>query len=210
MSDKRIRFLLLGMLGLSIVGFFALAALGLSVLSVKSEHMVELKLQDKVSETQLASLAQSKKDVQQYSYFKDVAKTVIPTDKDQAQTVLEIFQIAEQSGIGLQSITFPNSTLGAAGAATATSASSASAKSLISQAQPVSGIAGLYSISLTITPQTGSQLPPDRQVTYAKMLDFLKRIESNRRTAQITQVNIQPQGGSLVNFTLGINMFIKP
>ena len=212
MDAKRLRLVLLVLIGLEVALFIGVCALGLSKLSAQSQKMVGFKLQSDALDFQLTSLGQAKKQVQQYSYIKNVAAEVIPEDKDQAQAVLEINQLAQQSGIAIGSISFPASTLGAAGA----DASSASSTSLISQAQPVSGIKGLYSVQLTITPQSGSQVPDDQQVTYAKMLDFLSRIEDNQRTAQITQVIVQPQGGSgggaasSITFTLTINIFIKP
>jgi hypothetical protein len=132
-----------------------------------------------------------------------VATSVIPNDKDQAEAVLEINQLAQAAGISISSITFPSSTLGSKTSA------AASASKAISQAVPVPGIPGLYSLELTITPQVGASTPTDKQVTYAKMLDFLNRIENNRRTAQISQVNIEPNGGQ-INFTLVLNIFIKP
>lgn len=213
MDSKRLRLILLGLLGGSAVLFVAICVIGLSVLSTKSQKMVSLKLQSKVLDDQISSLTQAKKQVQNYSYIKSVAAEVIPNDKDQAQAVLEIFQIASESGIAIQSISFPSSTLGAVTSASAASASSAS---IISQAKPVSGIKGLYSIQLTITPETGPQVPAAQRLTYAKMLDFFGRIEHNQRTAQITQVNVQPQGGtsgnsaSSITFSMTVNIFIKP
>jgi len=207
MDSKQLRMLLLSLIGAGGVVFIAICILGLSMLSSQSKKMVNLKLQSKTVDYQLTSLAQAKKQVQQYSYIKSVAAEVIPNDKDQAQAVLEIFQIANESGIAIQNVSFPTSTL---------SATSASSSALISQAKPVVGIKGLYSVQLTITPETGPQVPSDLQVTYPKMLDFLNRIELNQRTAQITQVNIQPQGGnngdssSSITFTLTVNIFIKP
>ncbi len=210
MSNKQLRMVLLGMLGIACLVFVAVCFFGLSWLSSKSQHMVDLKLQSKVLDDQLTSLAQAKKQVQDYSYVKNVAKEVIPNDKDQAQAVLEIFQIAQKSGITLQNISFPASNLGIGGSATHSTSSSA----LISQAKPVSGIKGLYSIQLTITPEGGPQVPRNRQVTYAKMLNFLSRLEHNQRTAQITQVSINPQagsnGGADLTFALTTNIFIKP
>jgi hypothetical protein len=210
MNAKRTRLIMFASLGILFVMFIATISVGSSILAQKSKKMVALKLQSSVLDSQLTSLAQAKKDVSQYAYFNEVAETVIPSDKDQAQTVLDIFQLAEQSGIMIQSITFPASTLGTSGA----SATSSSTKA-ISQAKSVEGIKGLYSVELNITPLSGAQTPTDKMVTYAKFLDFLGRIESNRRTAQITQVNIQPisNGGDLsqfINFTLTINIFIKP
>lgn len=213
MDSKRLRLILLGLLGGSAVLFMAICVIGLSTLSAKSQKMVDLKLQSKVLDDQISSLAQAKKQVQNYTYIKSVAAEVIPDDKNQAQAVLEIFQIASESGIAIQSISFPSSTLGAVTSASAASASSAS---IISQAKPVVGIKGLYSIQLTITPETGPQVPDAQQLTYAKMLDFFDRIERNQRTAQITQVNVQPQGGangtsaSAITFSITVNIFIKP
>jgi hypothetical protein len=214
LSNKNLRLVLL----ISAVGlvalFFIITLVGLSFLSGKSHSMVDLKVQSQTATNELLNLEQSKKDVEQYSYFKDVAKTVIPNDKDQAEAVLEIFQMADASGISIQSITFPTSTLGlttsvATQAADATSSSST--KSALTQAKPVTDIPGLYSLQLTITPENGPKVPASRQITYPKMLDFLNRIENNRHTAQITEVDVQPPTATQgLSFSLVVNTFIKP
>lgn len=202
LDSERLRMVLLGGLAASVLLFIMVAGLGLSFLASKSKAMVELKVKSQAADDQLSSLEQAKKDVQKYSYFKDVAKTVIPNDKDQAEAVLEINRLATKSGISIQSITFPASNL---------SAGSASSSKTISQAKPVTGISGLYSLELTITPASGAGVPANRQITYKKMLDFLSSIENNRRTAQITSVNIQQaEGNKGLSFTLSINTFIKP
>lgn len=216
MSNQRLRIMLLGLLGFTSLILVVLSLFAGTLLSGKSKKLVDLKLQSKVVDAQLSSLAQSKKEVQQYAYFNDIAKTVLPTDKDQAQAVLDIFQLAASSGISIASISFPASTLGVkSSGSSAGNAATAPAQSVISQAKPVEGIQGLYGIELTINPDTGPSIPAGQRVTYGKLLDFLSRIEHNRRTAQITQVNIQPvgaeNGGSqFINFTLTINIFIKP
>lgn len=186
------------------------------MLSAKSQKLVDMKQESKIADAQLASLAQSKKEVEKYAYFNSVAKTVLPSDKNQAQAVLDIFQIANESGISLQSITFPASSLGSKPASSSTNdAATASSQSAVSQAKPVEGINGLYSLELTITPQSGLGVADSLKPTYPKLIDFLGRIENNRRTAQISQVNIQPQttasGPSpFINFTMTINIFMKP
>ena len=213
MNVKTFRLILLSIFSLLVLAFAGIGILGLGILKDKSAQMVDLKLKNKTAESQLSNLEISKNDIEKYSYFKDVAKSVIPEDKDQAQAVLEIFQLAQAAGIGIQSITFPSSNLGARSTVPTDSPAttpSAAATKAISQAVPVTGIPGLYSVQLTISPLSGAQLPPSQQITYAKMLDFLSRIENNRRTAQITQVNIQPaSGGQQLNFSLTINIFIK-
>lgn len=211
-DNKMLRWILLGALGLSVVIFFAVMVEGLSLLSSKSQQLVDLKVKSQTADAQLSNLEQAKKDVEKYSYFKEVASTVIPNDKDQAEAVLEINQMASQAGITIQAITFPASNLGIRTPSASGTTSAASTNSnVISQATPVTGIPGLYSLQLTITPATGNDIPPAQQVTYAKMLDFLNRIENNRHTAQITQVNIQPGINNLsIGFTLVVNIFIKP
>jgi hypothetical protein len=212
LDSKNLRLIFIGSIALCVISFLAISFLGLSVLANKSTALVNLKAQSQTSNIQLSNLEESKKEIEKYAYFKTVAKTVIPSDKNQAEAVLEIFQIANASGIAIQSITFPASTLGLTTTlAQQDATSTSSTKSAITQAKPVSGIPGLYSLELTITPQSGTTAAPAQQITYSKMLAFLKGIENNRRTAQITQVDIQPaDNNQSLSFTLTVNIFIKP
>jgi hypothetical protein len=215
LNSKNLRWILIGGLGLCLILFIAVVSFGLSALSSESHRMVDLKVKSQTADNQLSNLEQSKKDIEKYSYFKDVARSVIPNDKDQAVAVLEISQMAQASGVVIQSITFPTSSLGLRTTAPTTSqdaTSSGSAATAISQAKPVTGIPGLYSLELTITtPSVNNDLPANSQVTYPKMLDFLNRIENNRHTAQITQISIQPSElTQALSFSLTINIFIKP
>ncbi|MBI2592107.1 hypothetical protein HYW36_01385 [Candidatus Saccharibacteria bacterium] len=218
MVSQRVRLVWFGLLAPAVLLFFVVAIGGLLVVAAKSQQLVDLKSRSKTADDQLASLAQAKKQVNQYAYFNDVAKTVLPSDKDQAQAVLDIIKLADLSGISIASITFPGSSLGSKPTSDSTSSKDAAATSgqnAISQAKPVEGIAGLYSLELNITPQSGSGLPDDRRATYPKFLDFLNRIEQNRRTAQITKVSVQPQAtesgpSPFINFSITINIFMKP
>ncbi|HET9721967.1 MAG TPA: hypothetical protein VFP32_02970 [Candidatus Saccharimonadales bacterium] len=212
-DSKSLRFILIAVVGISVVAFVAIASLGISFLSRQSKSMVNLKLKSATADAQLSSLETAKKQIEKYSYFKAIADEVIPNDKDQAEAVVQINQFATQSGFLLQNITFPASTLGVTALSTvpSTTPSAKTAVPTLTQAKPVSGIPGLYSLQLTITPQTGNTVPADQQVSYPKILDFLNRIEKNRRTAQITDVSIQPASGNQsLSFTLTINIFIKP
>src|SRR3989344_3257460 len=95
-SAKQLRYILLGILGLGIIVFIATATFGLKALSQKSRQLVDLRLESKTLDTQLVSLAAAKKQVEQYSYFNDVAKTVFPVDKDQAKAVFIISKFAKE------------------------------------------------------------------------------------------------------------------
>ena len=155
-APKKLRLILLGLLALTALVFLLVSAVGLKVLSQKSQLLIDAKVQQKTAEAQLISLEVAKKQVERYGYFNEVARTVIPNDKDQAATVQNIFQLASRSGIEVANISFPASSLGG----TAGSAASAgSAPSVVSQAKPVEGIKGLYSLEMTITPLGGDHVP---------------------------------------------------
>lgn len=220
LNNQRLRLVLTGLLCFIGVMLLSVTLFAGTIIGKKSHELVNLKLQNKVVDSQLLVLAQSKKEVKQYSYFNDIAKAVLPADKDQAQAVLDIFQLAADSGISIASISFPASTLGAKNSSQSTKSTSSNAatapvKSVISQSKAIDGIPGLYGVDLTISPETGPSVPDAQKPTYGKLLDFLSRIEHNRRTAQITQVNIQPTitdtgPGPFINFTLTTKIFIKP
>jgi hypothetical protein len=226
MNGQKIRMSLLGSLALSVIIFLAVCVLGLSALEKKSQNMVELKKQSQDLDAQTANLNQAKKEVNKYKYFNDIAQNIIPTDKDQVEAFAELLQMANDSGILLQNVSFPASTLGtngavgssASGSATPTTSATTTQKAtnLISQAKLVPGIPGLYSIEIVVTPETGEKVPPSKVTNYNKMIAFLSKIEHDQRTAQITQVSIQPpkSGSTGANnsftFTLNINIFIKP
>lgn len=224
MSGKKTRNLLLALLILGILVFVAVSFIGTSILSDKSREMVELKTKSSNIDAQLVNLSRAKKDVEKYKSFNDIAALVIPKDKNQVEAIADIFQIAQETGITLQSVAFPNSTLGTKPTATATPATPSTEQAVtaptapqtvISQAKPFPAVPGLYSLELTITPLSDEFMPRDKQVTYAKFINFLSAIENNRRTAQIVQVTIQPistttGANDLINFTLTLNIFIKP
>lgn len=188
---------------------------GSLLLQKQANQLTDLKLQTKVLDEQQTSLIQAKKDLTKYKDLQDIAKTIVPQDKDEAKAVREIVQIAQQSGIKIRSITFPSSNLGSTPIASGTTAPSGSAPATpkvnpLSQAVPVKGIQGVYSLEMDIVPDTDELHP----VEYYKFLDFLSRLENNRRTAQVSKIKVDPVNSSstssYVSFTLSINIFVKP
>ena len=215
MNSKKLYYVLLGVIGLLFVGLLAGAYEVDQVLSSKSDHLVSLKLKSQVLATQQTGLIKAKKEVKTYSSLNDIAKTIVPQDKDQAEAVLEISNLAEQSGIGqLSGVTFPVSTLGGLPGAIGTSgtgtpttpAAGSAGKSNLTQLLPVKGTPGLYELQITI------QQASDNPVGYNQFLTFLSKLEQNRRTAQVTSISLKPssQDPSLVGFTLIVNEFIRP
>lgn len=215
MTSKKMFYILLGGFCLSIGLVIAGIVLGDMYLHKQSAKLVDLKLQNKVIEEQQSSLAQAKKDVEKYTELDKIAKQIIPQDKDQAKATLEILNIAQLSGVKLASISYPPSTLGQAPAKATTgsdSSAAASSKSPVStapsitQVKPVDGLQNVYQYDITVVSDT------DSPVSYSRLISFLQRLEQNRRTAQVTQISIQPdsQNRNALNFTLTLTLYIKP
>src|ERR1700740_2736242 len=108
MNNKRVYFIMLGVIVLLVLGVIGGAYEVNSILEAKAKHLVDLKLQSKVISTQQDSLRQAKKQIAQYASFEETAKSIVPQDKDQAEAVREITKLASDSGITrLSSVTFP-------------------------------------------------------------------------------------------------------
>ncbi len=200
MNSKRIYYAMIFVIVLLVAAIFGGAYMANLQLQRQAKILTDYKTKAAVLQREQAGLVKAKKDVATYSDLEKIAKTIVPQDKDQAQAVREIINIASEAGIKPTSITFPTSTLG-------TPTSSASSKqSALSQLTPVKGISGVYNLQITVQQDSTSPVP------YTKFIDFLSRLEQNRRTAQVTSVLLQPSptNRTMVSFTLTLDEYIKP
>lgn len=187
--------------------------LGDKLLQRQSSKLTDLKLQNAVIESQQTALSKAKKDITTYAALNETAKQIVPQDKDQARAVREIVSIAEQSGVSIAGITFPASNLGQAApkaAADDTAKTDGTAATPdappLSQVKPVDGIKGVYQLDISVNTTL------TKPVSYTQLLDFLGRLEQNRRTAQITNLSIQPNAlnRNLLTFSVQLTIYIKP
>lgn len=211
MSSKRAFFVMSGCLALTCVLFISAILLGNRMLQKKSARLLALKVDNRTLDEQQKSLLQAKKDIEKYEELNRIAKTIVPQEKDQARTVREIVSIAESSGIKISNITFPSSNLGQAQVKPVApkegeTPTPTPAAPPLTQVKPVENIKGLYQLEINIQSDSGAPIP------YAKLIDFLTRLERNRRTAQVTSITVQPSSTSrgLITFSVVINVYIKP
>lgn len=205
MNSKRVYFLMAGLLvllGLALLG----GAYGANaLLQQRAKKLTDLKLQEQEIGQQQLSLAKAKQDIQQYASLEKIAQSIVPQDKDQAEAVRELVNIAGQNGVRLSNISFPSSTLGSGSAAGSGGSSSPASSSPLTQVTPVSGISGVYQLQISV--QQDSTQP----ITYAQFIGFLTALENNRRTAQVSSISILPTSDrSHLTFTLTLNEYIKP
>lgn len=213
MNSKRLHFAMIGLTVVLTLLTVGATVLGDAMLKKQSDKLVEAKLENQLLDTQQASLLLAKDDLEKFSELSDIAKQIVPSDKDQAKTTRELVKIAEQSGINIATITFPQSNLGEKKAPVAaptegeqTEAAPAPPTSSISQAEPSKGIPGLYELQITLTSSAG------QPATYNQLIDFLERLENNRRTSHVTALSITPDANnnSTVSFSITLTVYIKP
>lgn len=216
MNAKRSFFLMCGIVVLLLLGTIG-GAYGAQVLLKKeSDKLVGLKVKVSALSQQETALKQAKKDIAASTELYNIAKVVVPENKNQAQAVRQIVKLAGDNKIVLDSINFPASTLGSASTAkpsTGTAATGAvgapatsGANPSLSQLTPVLTIPGVYDLQLTVTSSTSSL------ASYTQLINFLSALEHNRQTALVSSISIQPDSTnhSLFSFSLVLDIYIKP
>lgn len=212
MNSKRVYYLLMASIGILAVLSVGAVYFGNKLLVKESSTLVAKKLENRVLDEQQNALSLVSKQSEKYAQLESIAKSVVPQDKNQAKAVREIVALADQSGISLQSITFPTSSLGASSSGSSSSSGSNSSSGSTTkptvtetQVKPVSGINGVYQLDITV------QSSPSKPVSFAQLTDFLSKLEKNRRTAQVTGLTITPSGTSgKLSFSLIISVYLKP
>jgi hypothetical protein len=213
MNSRKVYYGMIAALVLCIALLGAVVVYGNKYLHKQSTKLMSAKLDQKSLNEQQTALIKAKRDLQKYSELQQVAKGIVPQDKDQARAVREIVNAASASGVTLESITFDDSTLGAKSTtpAPATGQDKAPTKSKptspLTQVEPVDGIAGVYSMPIAIVSTKNNN-------QFANFVNFLGRLENNRRTAHVEEVSITPgttqSGKDYINFSLTLNIFVKP
>lgn len=204
MTPKRVYFVILGaillLVGLSVAGTYTAR----NLIIAEGEKLTELKLEKEVLDKQTAALDQANKDISEYEGLELIARSVVPQDKDQARTVLELVTMAEMNGIRITSIAFPDSLLGQISKGKAKKGTSTDPN--LTQLTPLDNPKGVYSMEIRI--DTDQQ----RTISFDQLVSFLEMLENNCRTAQVTNISITPDTANRnrINFTLTLTSYVKP
>lgn len=208
MTAKRLYFILLASMGLLVVGAGAMVYFGYNFMSKSSDSLVNAKLENIAIEEQEINYAKARKDLEKYEDLGVLLRDVLPKEKDQALAVRELYNIGDETNISVDSIQFPASSLGQKPATTAGGTTpTTTTNSTVTQAKAVEGLSGVLGIDveLTLKPKSGTSIP------YDNMIQFLQKVELNRRSMQIKKITVTPDaknGGLTFNITLTI--FVKP
>jgi hypothetical protein len=229
MTSKRLHLVLIIVLILLFAGLLG-GVYGVNkLLASESRQLVAAKAKSRALDQEQISLNKAKQDVKKYRNLNQIAQAVVPQDKNQAEAVREIVNIAAENGVTLAAINFPASThgnqssgaaapaggaasSGGAGASASPSAPSAGAAAAnnkaaaLSQLTALKTIPGVYQLPITINNDA------THPVRYGNFIGFLGALEHNRRTSQVQTITITPAAndrGSLT-FSLTLSEYIKP
>jgi Tfp pilus assembly protein FimV len=215
MSSKLLNRLLIAAVVLLLAGLAGGAYSVNKLFSRHADQLTKLKAKSQALDEEQVQLKKAKQDIAQYAKLQQIAQTVVPEDKNQAQAIREIVNIAAANEVKLSSVSFTASTLGATSgivksgdqaAAAAPVPKPDSPASKLSQLLPVKNIPGVYQLPIVVTSDT------NQPVRYDKFVSFLQALEHNRRTAQVSAITLQPlvNNRSSLTFTLTVNGYIKP
>lgn len=195
--------------------------------SKKTASLASLKGQLVALQNEQLRLNLAKKQISKYSGLQTIADQIVPKSKNQAESILQIVNIASQNNITIDSISLPSSALGTGSSANsapstapansslsalqAKQAASALAQDKIaiatSQLTAVNGIPGVYILPIQVL-VTSSQ----NAVSYQTFYNFINDLQDNRLTSQINDITINPLSSNpnMINFSLTVNIYIQP
>jgi hypothetical protein len=197
MNSKRLYQVLVGSIVLLMLGLVGGSYFITSLLQKQSQTLSEQRQQLAVLDGRETALKQAQRDVEKYQDLAKIAKSIVPQDKSQAQTIGEIVKLADANGVKLGSFSFPSSTLGDKANTGNTS---------LSQLEKIATIPGVYGLQIVV------QSDGQNLVSYDNFIRFLQALEQNRRTAQVNNISVTPNSTnpSQISFSLTLQEYIKP
>lgn len=202
MSPKRVFYVMLGAVVL-LVGVSAFVTYtGRKLIIDEGQKLTTLKLDKEVLKRRTTALEQANKYITSYEGLEQIARSVVPQDKDQARIVVELDNMARESGISITNISFPSSLLGQSGSGK----KKVNIDPNLTQLTELPNLKGVYSMEIRL------DTDEDQPVAYSRLINFLSKLENNRRTAQVTRIDITPDkdNRSLITFELTLTTYIKP
>ncbi len=203
MNSKRLFLVSIAIIAALLLGFAGAFQQSTAMLKTQSEKLSDLKLTDIVLNKQKSDLDTAKRYIKEFSELEQVSKSIVPQDKDQANTIAELTSMAREADIPHVSFSFLESNLGQAGKKKNDKGPTDSNKTQVTE---LSDLKGVYAMAITVSNRS---LNP---VTYDQILRYLELLESNRRTSQVTNIEIRPdqQAQGRFHFSIILNTYIRP
>lgn len=160
-------------------------------LTEQTKEISQLMADREVLEQQIKIYRDANQKIQELSYIDEIAKEVLPPNKEQAEVIAEINKFARESGMTVSSLEF-----GGAQGNTPDSLDT-------SQTEVIAGL-GVRVLPVTVS--------IDPSPSYDQVISFLQRIEINRRKMQVVSLDLTPQASDRSTFSsviVTINIYLK-
>ncbi len=190
MTPKSMFFTLLGTaIGLIAIGGGVYYYFNSSLVTLNQE-VGELLAEQEVIGLQIDVYEATEEQVEDLEFVEELANSVLPADKEQANVIAEIKQFVSEAGLQIEQLSFNTS------ATTGTGLS-------LTQTEAVANLPGVRVLPATVVISQGAR--------YEDALRLLRKIENNQRKMQVTEVSLSPIPGSnrLATITLKLNIYLR-
>lgn len=200
MSPKQMFFIILAVLGLLLAGGGLVYHRTRGQLSQKSDSLGELKADIDAIDDSIEDVKNVLAQYDDLAFINEIASDVLPPSKVQSDLVGQLYTLANESGVLIRTLNFvsPEGT--------------PTAEPNLTQTKPLEGVGGVFVLPINLSYETGS---------YSNFVQFLKKIEANRRKLQISRLGVNPVkdtvegGGNATQVTgyqgdLEINVYVRP
>jgi len=201
-KQKRTFFVLSFLLILIIGGIIGSTFYAVGYMRKKSQAISDIKAQNDLFDERSVAAQVSKKQLVQYKSFDAVADRILPKDKAQSNSLVELNKLANNQGLNVLAITYSDGKPAAGTAATTTTTTTAPK---LSQTFPVDGLPNILGMQVNVTYSNA--------IPYAKLLSYLDSIEKNQRKIQVTSLELQnfDPSQSLVQLkSASMRFYLKP
>lgn len=180
---KRVFMILVGVNLLMVGAIAGSFTMANKIAAQKSAQIADTKADIQTNDQAISDFKALQKSIDANKEISDIAAEVLPQDKEQSAALAELNQFSKSAGVPIRQVSFLPGKDG-----------------LTSP----SNLKGVSVLSVTVHCEASQ---------YSQLLNFLKKIESNRRRMQVTSVGLAPSdktAGLLDRIDLSIDIYLKP
>lgn len=188
---KRAFYLLLALNIALIGGIAGTFLLANKIAGQKSMEISLLKADIETNDTTLTNYKQLEQTLKKNKEVEEIAQQVLPQDKNQSAALTQLDEFSAQTGVKIKQVTFNPGT---------TDTKKATGPTLTTP----SSLKGVSILNVSVRCD---------KTQYENLLNFLKKIENNRRRMQVKSVSLSPSTqvlGQLDQVNLTIDIYLKP
>ncbi len=192
MNAKRLFFIGIGIIGLTLVGGALLYLKSADILKNRAQSLSDLRAEAEALDEKIINAKSIQKQLAALSDTEKLIDEVLPPKKIQSDIVGQLLEIGKSSGMNVENITFSGG-------------GEQPVAPELSQTVPIEGVNGVRALPINITLEPGS---------FDELIAFLQTIETNRRKMQIDTISITPQfdangnPNGLIDAQLTLNVYV--